>query len=93
VPSSVIRRFTYDPATAALDVEFVSGKRYRYLEVPSELAQAFRSAFAKGRFFNARIRQFANRALTMDESSALDALQPAPISWAYRTGDADAHAG
>jgi hypothetical protein len=89
----VIRRFAYDPATTALDVEFVSGKRYRYLDVPREVAHAFRSAFAKGRFFNARIRQFAHRALGAEESSALDAPQPAPISWAYRTGDADAHAG
>ena len=52
----VIRRFAYDPAHEALDVEFVSGRRYRYADVPGEVAEAFRSAFSKGRFFNARIR-------------------------------------
>ena len=56
MPSSVIRRFDYLPARKALNVEFVSGRRYRYADVPSEVAEAFRAAFSKGRFFNARIR-------------------------------------
>jgi hypothetical protein len=55
MPSTVIRRFAYDPRAAALLVEFVSGRRYRYLGVPEAEAQAMRGAFAKGRFFNARI--------------------------------------
>ncbi len=56
MPSTVIRRFDYHPAHAALDVEFVSGRLYRYAGVSAEVAKAFRSAFSKGRFFNARIR-------------------------------------
>ena len=52
----MIRRFDYDPAARALDVEFVSGRRYRYAGVPESVAQAFREAFSKGRFFNTRIR-------------------------------------
>ena len=56
MPSTVIRRFDYDPRAATLDVEFVSGRRYRYRAVPEEVAQAFRAAFSKGRFFNAHIR-------------------------------------
>lgn len=56
MPSSVIRRFEYDPRAAALDVEFVSGRRYRYAGVPDKVAGAFREAFSKGRYFNARIR-------------------------------------
>ena len=56
MPSSVIRRFEYQPRTEALDIEFVSGRRYRYAGVPTEVAEAFRAAFSKGRFFNARIR-------------------------------------
>lgn len=56
MPSTVIRCFAYDPSSRALDVEFVSGRRYRYRAVPDEVAQAFRAAFSKGRFFNARIR-------------------------------------
>lgn len=56
MPSTVIRRFEYDAALRALDVEFVSGRRYRYAGVPEEAVQAFRAAASKGRFFNARIR-------------------------------------
>lgn len=56
MPSTVVRRFAYDPTSRALDVEFVSGRRYRYAGVPLEVAEAFRSAFSKGRFFNARVR-------------------------------------
>ena len=56
MPSTVIRSFDYRPALMALDVEFVSGRRYRYAGVPAEVAEAFRAAFSKGRFFNARIR-------------------------------------
>jgi len=37
-------------------VTFVTGRRYRYAPVPPEEARAMREAFAKGRFFNARIR-------------------------------------
>ena len=65
MPSTVIRRFDYDPRRQALDVEFVSGRRYRYIEVPENVASAFAGAFAKGRFFNARIRdEFECRELT-----------------------------
>lgn len=56
MPSTVVRRFTYDPPSQALDVTFVSGRCYRYAAVPPDVAEAFRSAFSKGRFFNARIR-------------------------------------
>jgi lysyl-tRNA synthetase class 2 len=56
MPSTVIRRLDYDPRAHALDVEFVSGRRYRYADVPDGVAAAFRGAFSKGRFFNARIR-------------------------------------
>jgi hypothetical protein len=67
MPSTVIRRFDYDPATRALDVEFVSGRRYRYAAVPADTAEAFRAAFSKGRFFNAHIRDnFTCRELAAD---------------------------
>jgi len=56
MPSTVIRRFAYDPPSSSLEVEFVSGRRYRYLRVPEELAARFRAAFSKGRFFNTHIR-------------------------------------
>ena len=56
MPSTVIRRFSYDPAARALDVTFVTGRRYRYAPVPEEAVERFRAAFSKGRYFNARIR-------------------------------------
>lgn len=72
MPSTVIRRFDYDPRTDALDVEFVSGRRYRYAGVPAEVAEAFREAFSKGRFFNARIRDhYSFKELASDNAGDL----------------------
>lgn len=56
VPSTVIRNFLYDRESAALDVTFVTGRRYRYFMVPPYVAKELSEAFSKGRFFNARIR-------------------------------------
>ena len=56
MPSTAIRRFDYDARSRALDVTFVTGRRYRYFAVPGGLAEDFRAAPSKGRFFNARIR-------------------------------------
>ena len=56
MPSTVIRRFDYSPETADLTVEFVTGRRYVYSGVPEEEVQAMRGAFAKGVYFNKRIR-------------------------------------
>ncbi len=56
MPSTVIRRFDYDASTHALDIQFVSGRRYRYFDVPERVAEQMRAAPSKGRFFNARLR-------------------------------------
>jgi hypothetical protein len=56
MPSSVIRRFVYDEMEANLWVEFTTGRKYVYSNVPQEVADAFRGAFAKGVYFNTRIR-------------------------------------
>lgn len=56
MPSSVIRRFVYCSDNQQLWVEFNSGRRYVYSDVPPEVADAFRAAFAKGVYFNTRIR-------------------------------------
>jgi lysyl-tRNA synthetase class 2 len=73
MPSRVIHRFAYDPPSRTLEVEFVSGRRYRYLRVPAEVAARFRAAFSKGRFFNAHIRDaFACEELPADEADAWD---------------------
>ena len=75
MPSTVIRRFAYDPAARALDVTFVTGRHYRYSGVPSEEAQAMREAFAKGRFFNARIRDRYPFVELAGEESASSSLE------------------
>jgi hypothetical protein len=56
MPSTVIRRFDYDPEAQALDVLFTTGRLYRYHDVPPTVADEFRAAFSKGRYFNAKIR-------------------------------------
>jgi hypothetical protein len=56
MPSTVIRRFAYCPDSEELWVEFTTGRRYVYSQVPAETADAFRCAFAKGVYFNSRIR-------------------------------------
>jgi hypothetical protein len=62
MPSTVIRRFAYHPDRQELWVEFVSGRRYVYEAVPESVAEALRSALAKGVYFNSRIRdRFACR--------------------------------
>ncbi|ESZ14937.1 hypothetical protein X735_15180 [Mesorhizobium sp. L2C085B000] len=55
MPSTSIRKFDYDPNTRVLSVWFVA-KHYEFLDVPPEQIVAFRSAFAKGLYFNSRIR-------------------------------------
>ena len=56
MPSTIIRAFDYRPESLELDILFTTGRLYRYANVPPKAAHAFRSAFAKGRHFNARIR-------------------------------------
>jgi hypothetical protein len=56
MPSTVIRRFVYDTGKRELWIEFVSGRRYVYEEVPESVAETLRSAFSKGIYFNSRIR-------------------------------------
>lgn len=56
MPSTVIRSFDYLPDRRELLVEFVTGRRYLYSGVPEEEARAMQAAYAKGIFFNRRIR-------------------------------------
>jgi hypothetical protein len=64
MPSTVIRRLDYAPELSELTVEFVTGRRYVYSGVPAEEVEAMRRAFAKGSYFNRRIRdRYAYRVL------------------------------
>jgi len=56
MPSSVIHSYHYDPQQKRLELVFVSGRRYRYHDVPEDTYRDMRQAFSKGEFFNARIR-------------------------------------
>lgn len=56
MPSTVIRRFRYLPQEHQLEIVFVTGRRYRYLDVPEKTYAAMREAFSKGEFFNQHIR-------------------------------------
>jgi hypothetical protein len=56
MPSSVIRSYRYDPQQRRLELVFVSGRRYRYHDVPEETYAEMRRAFSKGEYFNAHIR-------------------------------------
>ena len=70
MPSTVIRCFDYIPERQELIVEFTTGRRYLYCSVPEKVADALRSAFAKGVYFNTRIRdRFPCRELAEDEQA------------------------
>jgi hypothetical protein len=71
MPSTVIRRFVYDETEQNLWVEFTTGRRYVYSGVPEEVANTLRSAFAKGVYFNTRIRdRFPYREVTHAEEES-----------------------
>ena len=56
MPSSVIADIEYDQARERLTVTFVTSRIYQYVDVPPHVAASFQSAFSKGTFFNAYIR-------------------------------------
>ena len=58
--SSMMASAGYDAVTRTLEIEFVRGGIYLYLDVPASEHQALLAAPSKGRFFHSRInRAFA----------------------------------
>jgi hypothetical protein len=55
--SSVLRSAGYDPATAELELEFISGDVYRYFAIPPSLHRALLEAESPGAFFNQNINE------------------------------------
>jgi hypothetical protein len=55
MPSTVVRRYAYRPHRAALDVEFVGGRVYRYFGVPADIAEQMRAWRSKGAFLNRKV--------------------------------------
>lgn len=71
MPSTVIRRYAYCPDSGSLWVEFVTGRRYVYSNVPAEVAETLGSAFSKGVYFNTRIRdRYPYREVTHEDQDA-----------------------
>jgi KTSC domain-containing protein len=56
MPSTALRHAVYDPQAQVLTLTFVTGRRYRYLEVPAAVAEGLQRARSKGGYFNTRIR-------------------------------------
>ncbi|MCM5678436.1 KTSC domain-containing protein [Schlegelella sp. S2-27] len=56
VESSSLRSVGYDLRRQVLEVEFATGRRYQYLDVPPEAHDELMAAPSLGRYFNAFIR-------------------------------------
>lgn len=56
VESTSLRTAGYDAARRILDVEFHTGRLYRYFAVPQEVYTGLLQAPSKGRYYNAVIR-------------------------------------
>ncbi len=56
MPSTAIRRFSYDDQSQTLFVTFIDGDVYAYRGVEPKVHDAFKDAFSKGRFFSQHIR-------------------------------------
>lgn len=56
MPSTVIRTFNYEPERRRLIIEFQSGRRYAYFDVPPDIHAAMRGARSRGSYFNSWIR-------------------------------------
>ncbi|MGB3447144.1 MAG: KTSC domain-containing protein [Xanthobacteraceae bacterium] len=56
MPSTAIHDFSYEAASHRLTITFVSGRRYVYDDVPSDVFDAFTRADSRGGFFNRDIR-------------------------------------
>jgi hypothetical protein len=57
VNSTTIAAIGYCQTNRVLQIDFLKGTRYRYLEVPPQLFREFALAPSKGRFFNATIKR------------------------------------
>ena len=56
VSSTSLRSVGYDPENQELEIEFTSGKVYRYHHVSPEVYAELMQAESLGQFFNAQIR-------------------------------------
>ena len=62
VSSSNVASIGYDPESSTLEVEFLNGSIYQYLNVPSGVYNALAGASSHGSFLNREIRdRYATR--------------------------------
>jgi hypothetical protein len=54
--SSNVAGFSYDEAEQVLTVEFNSGSRYDYYDVPENVFEGMKSADSKGRYLNTEVK-------------------------------------
>ncbi len=68
VESSNIAAIGYDADSKTLQVDFKTGKRYQYQNVPPETFAEFKAADSVGKYFAAQIKnEFLSVPLTEDE--------------------------
>jgi KTSC domain len=67
VLSSVLPDVKYDRRSRTLDLRFVTGRTFRYSDIPPEVYERLMSANSKGAFFNTHIRdEYAYRELSVE---------------------------
>jgi len=77
--SGTIRAIGYDPAAQVLEIEFQSGRVYRYLGVAPTVVAALRAAPSAGALFSRQIRNnYECWRLVRLAPSADAAKEPAP---------------
>jgi hypothetical protein len=54
--SSNLASYDYDADSRVLSITFVSGRTYRYKDVPQDVADGLGSADSPGRYFNSSIK-------------------------------------
>lgn len=54
--STSLRSVGYDPSARVLEVEFLNGGVYQYLDVQDDEYEEFREADSKGRYLNTAIK-------------------------------------
>lgn len=56
MPSTVIQTFSYKFPERILIINFLSGNCYAYINVPESIYKEFKTAYSKGKYFNAHIK-------------------------------------
>lgn len=69
VDSTAIASVGYEPQNRLLEVEFSSGKVYRYFDVPHDAFRGLLAATSKGSWFNQAIRDRFSYALAQAPSA------------------------